>query len=170
LFCDDPRVFLPEETYELVRASVPMASVDLLPWREGEGGREVLLIRRLDRRGEECWCWIGGRVQIDEPISAAAGRHIIEAVGPDLGFEPIDGSRPDVVVEYPRTPRDDGPYDEAQHSIGLTYLVATSGGTVSAEGEALDARWFRYDRLPPGEEFSFGQSRCIRDLALRLGG
>lgn len=169
MFCDHPRVFLPEETYELVRASVPMASVDLLPWRQAEGGPEVLLIRRLDRRGAECWCWIGGRVQIDEPIAEAARRHIVETVGSGLGFEPIDGSRPDVVVEYPRTPRDDGPFDEAQHSIGLTYLVATSGGPVEAKGEALEARWFPYHGLPADEEFSFGQARCIRGLASRLG-
>ena len=162
-------MYLPEETYELVRASVPMASVDLLPWRERDGVREVLLIRRLDRRGDECWCWIGGRVHIDEGIGDAARRHMVESVGPDLEFLPIDGSRPDVVVEYPRTPREDGPFDEAQHSIGLTFLVATAGGRIAPVGEALDACWFPIDDLPTDDEFSFGQADTIRALALRLG-
>ena len=159
---------LPRETYELVRSSVPIASVDLLPWRTTGGNREVLLIRRLDRRGEPCWCWIGGRIQIDEPIADAVRRHIVETVGPDLVFKPVDASRPDRVVEYSRTPRADGPYDEAQHSIGLTYLVATAGGELNPKGEALEARWFPFDDLPPNDGFSFGQADCIRDLAMRL--
>lgn len=163
-------MYLPEQTYELVRASVPIASVDLLPWRETDDGeREVLLIRRLDRRGSPCWCWIGGRIHIDEPIAEAARRHIAETVGTDLVTEPIVASHPDLVVEYQRTPRDDGPYDESQHSIGLTYLVETSGGELDPGGEALEARWFPCADLPEDDDFSFGQASSIRGLALRAG-
>lgn len=160
--------FLDQETYELVRASVPIASVDLLPWRTDGDSRQVLLIRRRDRRGRPCWCWIGGRVHIDETLADAIERHLLETIGADLVIGRFDPSRPDAVIEYARIPRDDGPYDEAQHSLGMTYLIPTNGGSVQPAGEAMDAEWFAIDALPPADEFSFGQSNCIRDLASQL--
>jgi ADP-ribose pyrophosphatase YjhB (NUDIX family) len=160
---------LPDEVFALVRISVPIAAVDVLPWRRlAEGGVEVLLVRRHDRGGRVCWCWVGGRVRIDEPLAAALARHVEETLGADAELTEIDTAHPDAVIEYPRTPRG-GPHDEAQHSIAMTYLSEFRGGALRAGGEALDLRWFDAAELPSDEEFSFGLGPTIRRMATAAG-
>lgn len=128
----------PEETFRLVCRSVPMACVDLLPWRSTDAGPEVLLIRRLDREEKLCWCWVGGRILLDETIQGAIARHLDETLG------------------------------GAQHSIGLTYLVPGATGKVQAMGEAIDWGWFPVGALPEPGEFSFGHGPVVYELSSRL--
>lgn len=162
----EPRGPIPEPLYSQIRESVPIVTVELLPWRpRPEGGIEVLLIRRLDRNRRHCWCWVGGRLHLGESIADAAARQLAETLGPDARFGQIDPASPAAVVEYAPGHRDDGPFDEEQHSISLTYLCRHEAGEPEPLSEANEVGWFGTDELPDQSEFSFGNYAEVRRVA-----
>jgi ADP-ribose pyrophosphatase YjhB (NUDIX family) len=168
----DGRGFLPSRTYDQIRGSVPIACVDLLPWRQGggpSGGREILLIERLDRDDQRGLTLIGGRIRIDEPIAVAAERHLHETVGGEVGWRAPDWSRPERVAEYVRGRAGNPTFDPAQNSIALTYFVEVGGAPVHPGGEALSLHWFPLEQPPAIKRFGFGQGPLVHDLVEELG-
>lgn len=165
--------FLPAEDYERIRAGVPIACVDVLPFRRAaDGGPEVLLIRRSQRSERTGWALVGGRILIDESIAEAAERHLRETLGDSVAIAHRSWRVPDEVAEYRRgiAHEDDaeGTYDPAQHSVALNYLVELSGEP-EIGGEALEARWFGVGGLPERGEVVFGQHSLIARLGASIG-
>jgi ADP-ribose pyrophosphatase YjhB (NUDIX family) len=166
--------YLPKDLYERIRRSIPIVCVDLLLWRweEGgdqQGGREILLIERLDRDGELGLTLIGGRIRLDEPIAAAAERHLRDAVGGELSWHAPDWSRPQRVAEYVRGWEGEPTFDPAQNSIALTYLVeADRCFAIRGSGEALGLHWFPLERPPDVDRFGFGQGALVHELTEEL--
>jgi ADP-ribose pyrophosphatase YjhB (NUDIX family) len=158
---------LPADEFEWILERMPLTCVDLLPFRRLEGaGTEVLLIRR-DQRGQRVgWALIGGRVRIDESIAAAAERHARSSLGASVRVLGREWSIPDRVAEYRRGGAPDGneTFDPDRHSIALNYCVEISG-QITAGDEALEARWFAHDGLPPSTDVVFGQHTLIGQLA-----
>jgi len=145
---------------------VPLACVDLLPWRRTASGVEVLLIERRQRSDPTGWALVGGRIMHGETIAQAAARHLKETLGAAASMRPRDFSRPDRVAEYRRGSKGDGggTFDLDRHSVALNYCVEP-GGEPRAGGEALGLRWFDGGELPAAERVVFGQHGLIAELA-----
>ena len=90
---------LSEEDLANARGLVPIACVDVLPWRCAEqGALEICLIERQDRSGQ--WNLIGGRIRRTEEIDAAVRRHLLGALGPEVRWARSDFSHPEAVGQY----------------------------------------------------------------------
>jgi ADP-ribose pyrophosphatase YjhB (NUDIX family) len=157
---------LSEEDYALVRASVPLPCVDLLPWRSAAGGVEVGLITRLTERGEPGYALVGGRVRHDETLAAALNRHVTETLGDGVAIGAVDTSLPLGVYEYFPDGRN-GLVDPTKHAIALTYAAPLSGSPRPG-GEASAFDWFPADALPPENAFGFGHGHVVRGVLSRL--
>ena len=161
-------LWLSEEAYRQAREMVPIACVDLLPWRETQAGREIGLITRTGERGQAALSLIGGRVLRDETLGAAVARHVRETLGPGVSFEAIDPARPVTVVEYFPEPGDQPFVDPSKHAVSMTY-AARMRGEPRAGGEARDFGWFPADEPLPPERFGFGHGEVVRRLLPELG-
>ena len=148
--------WLDAETFALVQRSVPVLCVDVLVWRDGDAGRQVCLIHRDVPQGGRTWCLVGGRVRLDEPLADAVRREVRSALGVDVRDV---APHPHVVAEYERDPGS-VLHDPRQHSVALTWAVRLDAEPTPG-GEALDARWFAADDLPP---MGFGQAAVVRDV------
>jgi ADP-ribose pyrophosphatase YjhB (NUDIX family) len=146
---------IPGPLYKVARNLVPIACVDLLPYRRAPTGTEIGLIRRHDYRGVEVWCFIGGGVHRGESLADAADRHLHEALGASVSRLGVGLDPPATVGEYFPARLRDGPHDPRKHAIALTYLVEIDG-VPQPQGEALAFRWFPTDAVPTGE-MGFGQ-------------
>ncbi len=90
---------LTEDGLVRARELVPIACVDVLPWRRAEGcAPEVCLIERLDRPGQ--WNLVGGRIRRGEQADAAVRRHLLSTLGPRISWTRNDFSRPEVVGQH----------------------------------------------------------------------
>jgi ADP-ribose pyrophosphatase YjhB (NUDIX family) len=154
---------LPEDVYALVAASVPILCVDLVPRFAGDPARPYRLISRRDHKGDTGWCWIGGRVWIDERLGEAAARHLRQTLGANVSMRDRDWSRPDLVVDFERSERTDRPQDSRKHSVSLAWVV-DSEGEPEPIGEASAIGRFGLDSLPPDSGFAFGLGPVIRRL------
>ncbi|CAL4860786.1 DUF4916 domain-containing protein [Microbacterium sp. MM2322] len=141
--------FLPDDTYALIEASVPLLCVDFVPVRAGDAGRQVGLILRHSPFGD-VWCHLGGRVQRGETIVQALRRHAEDtlSVGVAIGLN----AQPDHVYEWfpPELAPSDGTAhgdDPRKHSVGLSYVVELTGQP-SPRNEATDFAYFGIDNLP----------------------
>jgi hypothetical protein len=66
---------LPDDVYGLVADSVPILCVDVVPRFAADPSRPYLLISRRGYKHGTGWCWVGGRVRIDERLGQAVTRH-----------------------------------------------------------------------------------------------
>jgi hypothetical protein len=153
---------LPRLAYAFVTKLVPIACVDVLPYRVGPSGVEVGLVQRLDANGRLVWNLVGGGIYRRESIAEAAARHIRTTLGEDVTWDNSDLDEPDGLGEYFPVPVAGAGFDPRKHAIALTYAIPLSGEAV-ARGEALDFRWFTEDRVP-FDEIGFGQEGFIHRL------
>lgn len=161
-----PPLWLSAEAYREARERLPIACVDLLPWREDADGRKIGLITRAGERGQEALSLIGGRVLRNETLAAALVRHVRETLGPDVSYERLDMGRPLLVVEY--FP-DAGEFvDPSKHAIAMTYAARVHGDPRPG-GEAQRFGWFDAAAPPPVERFGFGHGSVVRRLLDELG-
>jgi len=154
---------LPDELYELVAASVPILCVDLVPRFASDPVRSYGLISRRDHKGDAGWCWVGGRVWIEERLGEAAGRHLRQTLGAGVSMREPDWSHPDLVIDFERSEGVDRPHDPRKHSVSLAWVVDVEGEP-EAQGEATAIDRFGPDSLPPDSEFAFGLGPTIRRL------
>jgi ADP-ribose pyrophosphatase YjhB (NUDIX family) len=157
---------LPLPAFALTAKLVPIPCIDLLPYRVSAGAVEIGLIQRQDAAGVKVWNLVGGGIHRQEPLDAAAARHLETTLGPDISWERADFSRPEMIGEYLPVPGTAAGYDPRKHAIGMSYTVALAG-EVSPRGEALDFRWFSRPEIP-FSEIGFGQGYVIRGLAEKL--
>jgi ADP-ribose pyrophosphatase YjhB (NUDIX family) len=158
--------WLTQDEYAHVRALVPVACVDLVPWRAGPDGIEVGLITRVAPSGDPAYAMIGGRVLRDETLAAALDRHVRETLGEGVAIGAVDTERPLGVYEYFPDGRD-GLLDPDKHAIAMTYAAELSG-TPHPAGEASAFAWFPGASLPAEAEFGFGHGRVVREVLARL--
>jgi len=146
---------LTEEELHRARELVPIACVDVLPWRRSEAHDiEVCLIEREDRPGQ--WNLIGGRIRREETVGAAVRRHLLSTLGPGVSWTRSDFSQPEVVGQYFPARTGDHGLDPRQHAISLTYALELAG-EVRAGGEATTYRWLGLDELPERDQIGYGQ-------------
>ena len=153
---------VPGPLYRFVRGLVPIACVDLLPYRQTQAGTEIGLILRHDYRSTEVWCFIGGGIHRGESVAAAADRHLHETLGADVSQAGGGLDLPVAVGEYLPVRFSDEPHDPRKHAIALTYLVELDG-IPRPQGEALAFEWFAADAVPT-ERMGFGQDRVYASL------
>jgi ADP-ribose pyrophosphatase YjhB (NUDIX family) len=153
---------LPLPAFALATKLVPIACVDVLPFRVNHGKVEVGLIQRKDANGYVVWNLIGGGIHRRESVADAASRHIHMTLGPHVTWERPDFSQPKVIGEYFPVPVNGAGHDPRKHAIGLSYPVLLSG-KVLPQGEALGFRWFSETDVP-FDEIGFGQDYVVRRL------
>jgi ADP-ribose pyrophosphatase YjhB (NUDIX family) len=140
--------WLDDETWALVRRSVPVTCVDLVPVRTGtDGVLRVGLIERDSPFGRR-WCQIGGRLRFGETLRDGLLRHVahtVTGIVVDLDADP----QPDYVMQWfvePVPPTRDGVtygYDPRQHAVALCFASEVGGDPVAVEGgEAVAFGWF----------------------------
>ena len=158
---------LSAESYELIRASVPILCVDVLLSPSDNLG-QVALIRRETHTGNEGWCLVGGRVLRNEHLLTAVERHIAATLG--LAVR-VDRSTVELgaVIEYFTEPDLGHFYDPRKHAVALTYSARCDCvGKPEALGEALEFGWFDVDHLSE-VNFGFGHGEVVAQLLKKLG-
>ena len=153
---------LPRPAFALTTKLVPVACVDVLPYRVAQGAVEVGLIQREDAGGKIVWSLIGGGIHRCESVADAVTRHIHTTLGPHADWEKSDFSQPQAIGEYFPLRVAAAGYDPRKHAIGLSYTVLLSG-EVLPQGEALDFRWFQEADVPI-EGIGFGQEHVVHRL------
>jgi ADP-ribose pyrophosphatase YjhB (NUDIX family) len=160
-------LWLSDEAYRQARETVPIACVDVLPWRDTPAGRKIGLITRMGERGQPALSLVGGRVLRNETLEAALARHLSETLGTGVSWDPVETARPLAVVEYFPEPGA-GPFvDPAKHAVAMTYATRLHGEPRPA-GEAHDFAWFDAADSPPPEQFGFGHGEVVRRLLREL--
>lgn len=156
---DPHRLQLPLDEWNLAKASVPIACTDIVVTREAYGlVTEVALIRRRYRDGNLRWCHLGGRVGLDEQLTAAALRHVETTI--DIPAKDLDSLRsgfPSVPVTYFEFMRfedlgsSETGLDPDKHAISWCYRLPwiwDSDPRPVEGGEAEEVKWFPVAQLP----------------------
>jgi ADP-ribose pyrophosphatase YjhB (NUDIX family) len=170
-----PATWLGDEAWAAVQQAVPIACVDLLPFRPaGPGTSEVGLVRRATPFGPDPrWCHMGGRIRYGETLRDALLRHLHETVDGATVELPPD-PQPAYVMQWFATPTDragDGVaygWDPRRHAVALCFAVTMAGDPVPVPGgEALEFGWFTIEDVAAmGERLWPGTA----DLVARLAG
>ena len=118
----------------------PIVGVGVVVFRAGNGGTEVLLIRRgrPPRQGE--WSMPGGKQEWGETLHEAAHREIMEETGVTIANLKLV----DVVDGLMREP--DGTL--SRHLTLIDYRADWVAGEPRAGDDAQDARWVPLAELP----------------------
>jgi ADP-ribose pyrophosphatase YjhB (NUDIX family) len=148
-----PAGWLDDETWALVQRQVPVACVDLVPARGGDGAPlEVGLILRESPFGLR-WCQIGGRLRLGETMREGLLRHLAHTLANATVDLPTD-PQPDYVMQWftDEIPASrDGVeygYDPRQHAVALCFAAEMRGEPVPVEGgEAVRFGWFTLDEV-----------------------
>jgi ADP-ribose pyrophosphatase YjhB (NUDIX family) len=160
------RQFLSEKDWNLVCESVPILCVDVI-LSPADDARKLALIRRTTPDGNG-WCLVGGRVLLNEHLSAAVERHVTATLGPTVR---VDRSTLELgaVIEYFSEPDMGDFHDPRKHAVALTYSATCEcTGEPEALGEALEFGWFGIDQLS-GVNFGFGQGEAVARVLKSLG-
>lgn len=158
--------WIPDAEWSRVQALVPIACADVLPMRRTHGGLEVGLILRDTPYGKG-WCLVGGRILRNESIRDAILRQLTSTLGEDVQCTLDQHPQPDFIAEYFTEPRDGELHDPRQHALGLTFGLDLAG-PITAQGEAIEFRWFPFAELPPPHDFGFGQRAVVEAIIQRL--
>lgn len=126
---------MPPHTYDYPR---PMVSVDAVVFRERDGRLEVLLIRRGKPPFEGRHALPGGFVEIDEDLSDAAARELVEETG-------LDGVELEQLAAFGRPDRD--PRGRCI-SVAFVGTLGRGGDRVSGGDDAAEASWHDTAALP----------------------
>jgi ADP-ribose pyrophosphatase YjhB (NUDIX family) len=159
--------WIPDEEYALIQARVPILCVDLLLLSTSTPPR-IGLVHRVTHDGGQGWCLVGGAVLRDEPLTAAAKRHLQATLGGEIVLQPSTLQLHEI-IEYFTRPELGEFHDPRKHAVALTYSACVDGRP-APQGEALSFRWFHQDQLR-GIQFGFGHGRVVdrvlqhRDLA-----
>jgi len=162
-------VHVPKPLYWLVQKLVPIACVDVLPWRQVDGRTEVCLIRRDgDGPTKNGWALVGGAVKRGEILEESVLRHLNETLEGDQ----LDWRVDEIDLEHPLHAAQYSPWglrghrpDSRKHAIALTFLVRLRSGKVRrARGEADHFDWITVDRIPDEHEFVFDHGSIVATL------
>lgn len=152
--------WLTDEEWSKVENQVPILCVDALPLRCRSSTQVGLILRDTPTQGRR-WCFVGGRVRLDESVKGALGREWKSAFGVPISIATAI-SAPHL-VEYQRTERNDGPFDTRKHAVSATFGVVINDTPNVTGGEALAFRWFDAESLT-GTLMGFGQNAIVSEL------
>jgi ADP-ribose pyrophosphatase YjhB (NUDIX family) len=116
-------------------------------------GDRVLLVRRGRPPGVGRWTVPGGKVELGEPLEAAAARELAEETGLEATLGPVV----EVLDRVVRAA--DGRIEF--HYVILDFLGTAPTGVLAAGSDCLDARWVRVDELA-GYETTDGLEPVVR--------
>lgn len=127
------------------------------------GAAYIALIARLNRAGRLEWCLPKGHVEPGETLVETAVREVEEETG-ILGRALVTLGTIDYWFSTP---------SHRIHKMVHHYLLEALGGEITIEKdpdhEAIDARWFRLERVH--EQLTFPNERRIAQMAwMRLAG
>ncbi|AKU14996.1 NUDIX hydrolase [Luteipulveratus mongoliensis] len=127
------------------------------------GAAYIALIARLNRAGRLEWCLPKGHVEPGETLVETAVREVAEETG-IIGRALITLGTIDYWFSTP---------SHRIHKMVHHYLLEALGGEIGVEGdpdhEAIDARWFRLEKVH--EQLTFPNERRIAQMAwMRLAG
>ena len=160
---------LSDYLWKTIQGSVPIACVDVLPYRMLPDGTAQLglILRHTPSQGER-WCIVGGRLLLDESVSDAVHRELADAFVGGLDLVSTELPAP-LVVEFFRNQRSGFPVDTRQHALSLTHVLQVSDHSPQVQGpEARDFRWFTLAELeagPASELMGFGQEVLLERFA-----
>jgi ADP-ribose pyrophosphatase YjhB (NUDIX family) len=154
--------------YRHIQKSVPIVSIDALPYRIHRGRVQVGLISRDDLVGGSGYAMIGGRILRGEAVAVAVARQLVSTLGEGVSFRSLDVERvPDAIGQYFPDSRPGFPDDPRQHSIGLSWLVAVDG-ELTPQGEATAFTWFDLSNFPARTTICFRQWLVMEELLALL--
>lgn len=160
--------WLPDDAWQLIQRSVPIACVDVLPLQfapDGRPSRFGLILRDTPDAGRQ-WCLIGGRIRYGEAIEEALARHVRSSLGHAVTALTTSGDQPLVVVQYGPQDRPDFLPDARQHAVALTFAAGMRGVPRATGDEALEFRWYAASDLD-AIAIGFGQRHVVREVLSR---
>ena len=159
---------LPQDLWAKIQANIPIFCVDIVPVKYDDLGRLSfgLILRDTPDLGNR-WCFIGGRLLLDETISAAADRELNSALGDSLQRDG-EFELEHLLVEYSRDRRPGHPYDPRQHAISATIPMPMFGNGIARGDEAKDFKWWLADELDD-KIMGFGQESLVDSVRVRSG-
>jgi 8-oxo-dGTP diphosphatase len=126
----------------------PSVSVDIVVFREGDDGLEILLIKRKNAPFKGWWAIPGGFVDENESLGAAAKRELEEETG-------LRGVRLEQLAAFGDPGR-----DPRGHTVSVAHLgFARRGAKVKGADDAEGAEWFPIAHLP---KLGFDHPKIIR--------
>ena len=155
---------LPDNLWQTIQESIPIACVDIVPYRVlADGTAQLgLILRNTPQQGRR-WCMTGGRLQLDESVSDALERQLHETF--EGGLKHVEPLPQPIIVEFFREKRPGFPVDQRQHALSLTHLLEVFDDAPVAHGdEAYDFRWFsraELDAGPASTIMGFGQELLL---------
>ncbi len=105
----------------------------------------VLLTLRKDGKG---WDLPGGFIEYDEDITEALVRETLEETGLEIEVDGIYDVRSNF-------------HAPNQHTVGTWWFAHRVGGSLAAADDAVDARFFPWDAMPPDDEIAFPTDREV---------
>ena len=144
-------------TYEYPKADF---TVDAIVFGVGEGGLEILLIKRGDNPFKGHWALPGGFVNMDETIEAAVQRELQEETGAKIDF-----------LEQLYTFGDPG-RDPRGRVVSVAYygLVSSKEHHVVGDDDAEEARWFPLSDVTGKLPLAFDHAKILKMGVERLRG
>lgn len=113
-----------------------------------EDDGRVLLIRRGVNPGMDLWCLPSGFIEHDESPEVAAVREAKEETGLDVALDELMG-----LHSYLDPARGNG--------ILILYRAHATGGALTPGDDAIEARYFSPQELPPPEQIAFRTHRIV---------
>ena len=115
--------------------------------------KKILLIRRKNDPFKGKWALPGGFVDYGERVEDAVVREVKEETGLETTIEKLLG----IYSDPGRDPRG--------HTVSIVYLLSFKEGTAKGGDDALEAKFFDLDDLPP---LAFDHEKIIKDAVHTL--
>lgn len=115
--------------------------------------KKILLIKRKNSPFRGKWALPGGFVDYGERVEDAVLREVKEETGLDTIIENLLG----IYSDPKRDPRG--------HTVSIVYLLSVKGGTLKGSDDALLAKFFEIDAMPP---LAFDHKKIIKEATYTL--
>ncbi len=151
--------WISDADYAFICSNVPILCVDLLPVLAGTN--RFGLIERDTYDGGRGLNLVGGRVLLDEPLTAAVERHVRATLGPAAELR-LDSLSLVGVYQYFKMAGLGKLHDPRKNAVAITYHGVIDGEP-RARGEAHALHTFNLNNPPAQAEFGFGQGSVVYD-------
>ena len=131
-------------TYDYPR---PAVTADSVVFCNGSDGLSVLLIERANDPFKGCWAFPGGFMDMEENAENCAKRELKEETGMEVRSLEYLGT----FSEVNRDPRG--------RTITIAYYAVIEKSEVKGADDAIQARWFPIDSIPP---LAFDHDKILR--------
>ena len=131
-------------TYDYPR---PAVTADSVVFCNGSDGLSVLLIERMNEPFKGCWAFPGGFMEMEEDAEDCAKRELKEETGLEIRTMRQLGAFTDVN----RDPRG--------RTVSIAYYAVIEKSEVKGADDAIQARWFPIDSIPP---LAFDHDKILR--------